>query len=196
MVITGSLEEPDQRSPFPFDCPGSISLTPYALAKHATRMYASLFIAAYKLPLVTLIPFMTYGPRQKPFKIVPYTILTLLAGEQPRLSSGKRLVDWIYIDDVIDCFMAAGTAPGIEGKIFEVGSSELVSIASMANLIAELIPGNQKILFGAEPDRGHDRVSNIGPAAQYLNWRPRTPLGQGLEATIDWYRRTAASGPR
>jgi UDP-glucose 4-epimerase len=196
MIITGSLEEPDERSPFPFQSPASISLTPYAIAKHATRMYASLFFATYKLPLVTLIPFMTYGPRQKPFKIVPYTILTLLAGEQPRLSSGKRLVDWIYVDDMIDCFMAAGTAPGIEGKIFEVGSSELVSITSMANLIAELIPGSQKILFGAEPDRGHNRVANISLAAQYLSWRPRTLLRQGLEATIHWYRRTAANGPR
>jgi UDP-glucose 4-epimerase len=74
--------------------------------------------------LVTVIPFMTYGPRQKPFKIVPYTILTLLAGGQPGLSSGKRLVDWIYVDDVIDCFVAAGTMPGIEGMTFEVGSSE------------------------------------------------------------------------
>jgi UDP-glucose 4-epimerase len=192
MVITGSLEEPDERSPFPFQCPGSISLTPYAIAKHAARMYASLFFAEYKLPLVTLIPFMTYGPRQKPFKIVPYTILTLLVGEQPRLSSGKRLVDWIYVDDMIDCFMAAGTVSGIEGKIFEVGSSELVSIASMAKLIVELIPGSQEILFGAEPDRGHNRVANIALAARYLNWRPRTPLRQGLEATIDWYHRTGA----
>ena len=196
MIITGSIEEPDERSPFPFQCPGSISLTPYAIAKHATRMYASLFFARYKLPLVTLIPFMTYGPRQKSFKIVPYTILTLLAGEQPRLSSGKRLVDWIYVDDVIDCFMTAGTTPGIEGKIFEVGSSQLISIASIANLIAELIPGSKRILFGAEPDRGQNRVANIGLATRYLRWRPRTPLRQGLQATIDWYRRTAANGLR
>jgi UDP-glucose 4-epimerase len=196
LVITGSIEEPDERCPFPFRSPVSISLTPYGISKHATRMYASLFIAVHKLPLVTLIPFMTYGPRQKPFKVVPYTILTLLAGGQPRLSSGKRLVDWIYVDDVIDCFVKAGTAPGIEGKIFEVGSCELVSIASMAKLIAELIPGSQEILFGAEPDRGHNRVADIAPAARYLQWRPRTPLRQGLEATIDWHRRTGANDPR
>jgi UDP-glucose 4-epimerase len=195
MIITGSLEEPDERSPFPFQSPTGISLTPYAIAKHVTRMYASLFFAAYRLPLVTLIPFMTYGPRQKPYKVVPYTILTLLAGGQPRLSSGERLVDWIYVDDMIDCFMVAGTAHGIEGKIFEVGSSELVSIAAMANLIAELIPGNHKILFGAEPDRGHNRVSNIALAARYLGWKPRTLLRQGLETTIDWYRRTIANAP-
>ena len=187
MVITGSLEEPDMRSSL--QSPGLISLTPYAVAKRATRIYAEFFAAAYGLPLVTVIPFMTYGPRQKPFKIVPYTILTLLAGGQPRLSSGKRLVDWIYVDDVIDCFVAAGKMPGIEGMTFEVGSSELVSIASVVNLIASLIPGSKEILFGAEPDRGHDRVSNITPAVQYFGWRPRTPLRKGLEATIDWYRR-------
>jgi nucleoside-diphosphate-sugar epimerase len=187
IIITGSLEEPSERTRG--QSPARVSLTPYAVAKHATRLYANLFRAAYGLPLVTVVPFMTYGPRQKPFKVVPYTILTLLAGGQPRLSSGKRRVDWIYVDDVIDCFAAAGMAPDVEGRIFEVGSSELVSIEAVADLIAALIPGSKRALFGAEPDRGHDRVSNIAPAAQCLGWQPRTPLRQGLEATIDWYRR-------
>jgi UDP-glucose 4-epimerase len=185
-IITGSLEEPDERSRV--QSSARVSLTPYAIAKHATRIYADLFRETYGLPLVTLILFMTYGPRQKPFKVVPYTILTSLAGGEPRLSSGKRLVDWIYIDDVIDCFVAAGTAPDVDGEIFEVGSSELISIASVANLITALIPGSKQALFGAEPDRGLDRVSNIAPAARCLGWQPRTPLRQGLEATIDWYR--------
>jgi UDP-glucose 4-epimerase len=184
-IIIGSLEEPVGQS---FVSAARAPLTPYAIAKYATHAYADLFQAAYGLPLVMVILFMTYGPRQKPFKVIPYTILTLLGGGQPRLSSGKRLVDWIYIDDVIDSFVAAGVAPDVDGKTFEVGSSELVSIGSVAKLIASLIPGSKEILFGAEPDRGHDRVSNIALAAQYLGWRPRTPLRQGLEATIDWYR--------
>ena len=186
-IIIGSLEEPDGQSGIASVAPAS--LTPYAVAKYAGHMYADFFRIAYGLPLVMVILFMTYGPRQKPFKIIPYTILTLLAGGQPRLSSGKRLVDWIYVNDAIDCLVAAGTASDVDGKTFEVGSSELVSIASMTNQIASLIPGNRGILFGAEPDRGHNRVANIEPAAQYLGWRPRTPLRQGLEATIDWYRR-------
>jgi UDP-glucose 4-epimerase len=180
-IMIGSLEEPDGQS--------LTALTPYAVAKNATHIYADFFRATYGLPLVMVILFMTYGPRQKPFKFIPYTILTLLAGGQPNLSSGKRLVDWIYVDDVIDCFVAAGVAPDVDGKTFEVGTSELVSIASVAQLIASLIPGSKEILFGAQPDRGHDRVSNIALARQYLGWQPRTPLRQGLEATIDWYRR-------
>jgi UDP-glucose 4-epimerase len=185
-IILGSLEEPEERSGIG---PGArLALTPYAIAKYATHIYADFFSALYELPLVIVILFMTYGPRQKPFKVIPYTILKLLAGDKPRLSSGKRLVDWIYVDDVIDCLAAAGTIPGVEGKTFEVGSSELVSISSVANMIASLIPGNKGILFGAEPDRGHDRVSDITLAGQYLGWRPRTSLRQGLEATIEWYR--------
>ncbi len=186
-IILGSLEEPIERGGIV--SAARLALTPYAVAKYATHMYADFFSAAYELPLVTVILFMTYGPRQKPFKVIPYTILTLLAGGQPRLSSGKRLVDWIYVDDVIDCLAAAGTVPDVEGKTFEVGSSELVSIGSVANMIASLIPGSKGVIFGAEPDRGHDRVSNITLATKYLGWKPRTSLRQGLEATIDWYRR-------
>jgi UDP-glucose 4-epimerase len=186
-IIIGSLEEPDGQ--FGIGSAARASLTPYAVAKYASHIYADFFRVAYGLPVVMVILFMTYGPRQKPFKFIPYVILTLLAGKQPRLSSGKRLVDWIYVDDAIDCLVAAGTASDVDGKTFDVGSSELVSIASVANLIASLIPGSKEILFGAEADRGQDeRVSNIAPAAQFLGWHPRTPLRQGLEATIDWYR--------
>jgi hypothetical protein len=71
-------------------------------------------------------------------------------------------------DDDSTANLAVGVAPNIEGKNFGVRSSELVSIAAVANLIVELISGSKEILFGAEPDRGHDRVSNIEPAARYL----------------------------
>lgn len=185
-IIIGSLEEPVGQSGIASAAP--TSLTPYSVAKYATHIYTDFFSAVYGLPVVMVVLFMTYGPRQKPYKVIPYTILTLLAGGQPRLSSGKRLVDWIYVDDAIDCLTAAGTMPGVEGKTFEVGSSELVSIASVTNMIASLIPGSKEIVFGAEPDRGHNRVSDITLAAKHLDWRPRTPLRQGLEATIEWYR--------
>jgi UDP-glucose 4-epimerase len=180
-IIVGSLEEPFGVT--------RIALTPYAVAKQATRIYTEFFRSAYGLPLVMVTLFMTYGPRQKPFKVIPYTILKLLKGEQPRLSSGNRLVDWVYIDDVIDCFVSMGVAAGVDGRSFEIGSGELISIASVANLIASLMPGSKEILFGAEPDRGHDRVSNIALAKEIFGWQPQTSLRRGLEATIDWYRR-------
>src|SRR6185369_11091250 len=101
VVMTGSLEEPVP------SCKPNAPASPYAAAKAAASMYGRMFQQLYAVPVVSLRPFMTYGPGQKEHKIIPYTIKCMLRGESPALSSATRLVDWIYVDDVIDSFIAA-----------------------------------------------------------------------------------------
>ena len=71
-----------------------------------------MFHELYGAPVVILRPFMTYGPGQALFKLVPSVTLSLLRGERPKLSSGKASADWVYIDDVIEGFVAAGSRAG------------------------------------------------------------------------------------
>lgn len=75
----------------------------------------------YETPVVSLRSFMAYGPGQNPTKVIPYTILSLLQGEAPRLSSGERALDWVYVEDVIDAYLAAATRSGIEGRTLDLG---------------------------------------------------------------------------
>src|SRR5882672_3654215 len=102
-VMTGSLEEPIW--PQGRDDPEPVPLSPYAAAKFASGFYGKMFHRIYNLPVVVLRPFMTYGPGQKKHKVIPYTILSLLRGESPQLSSGDRLLDWIYVSDVVEAFV-------------------------------------------------------------------------------------------
>ncbi len=103
LVLAGSMEEPAGDGAGPA-VPGS----PYAAAKAAASGYARLFHALYDLPVVVLRVFMVYGPgRQDEAKLVPYVDRSFLAGEPPRLSSGTRAVDWVYVDDVVAAFLAA-----------------------------------------------------------------------------------------
>jgi nucleoside-diphosphate-sugar epimerase len=97
VVLTGSLEEPDPGPEWP------IPSSPYAAAKLAANAYGRMFHALFGLPVVILRVFMVYGPGQRDHaKLVPYVITSLLKGETPRLGSGLREVDWIYVDDVVD----------------------------------------------------------------------------------------------
>ena len=64
----------------------------------------------------------------------------MLAQKSPKLSSGARMVDWVYVDDTIDALMLTGLASGIEGKTLEIGSGELVSINEIARKVQRLIP--------------------------------------------------------
>jgi nucleoside-diphosphate-sugar epimerase len=91
--------------------------SPYAAAKFAASAYGRMFHALYHTPVTILRLFMVYGPGQQDLrKLVPYVTLALLKGEMPRVSSGVREVDRIYVDDVAAGYLAAATATGVEGE--------------------------------------------------------------------------------
>jgi nucleoside-diphosphate-sugar epimerase len=153
-----------------------------------------MFQQVYGLPVVLVRPFMTYGPGQKRFKIVPYVITSLLKGEPPRISSGNRLVDWIYVDDVIDAFMMAGTAPSVEGLTFDIGTETLVSIRSVVERIHDFLGGPvPEFTTVASRTTEQIRPARTSLATQRLGWRSKTSLDVGLLKTIASYQETAPS---
>jgi UDP-glucose 4-epimerase len=144
--------------------------------------------ALYGTPVVWLRPSMVYGPGQPDArKLVPYVTLSLLRGESPILASGRRPVDWVYIDDVVDALLAAAVAEGVEGRSFDVGSGELVSVRDVVELIARLVDAKASPRFGAIPDRPleHVRAADVAAAAEALGWQPRIPLPEGLRRTVE-----------
>jgi UDP-glucose 4-epimerase len=121
---------------------------------------------------------------------VPYVTVSLMRGVAPKLTSGARPVDWVYVDDVVDAFLRAAVAPGVEGRSLDIGSGELVSARALALRLRELVGGEAEPAFGAIADRQLERVRAADPerAAEALGWRPRMPLADGLERTVEFYR--------
>jgi nucleoside-diphosphate-sugar epimerase len=187
VVLAASLTEPQI---------GGSEITPgspYAAAKWASGAYARMFHALYQLPVVMVRPFMTYGPAQDKGKLLPYVIVSLLNGQAPKLSSGNQEFDWIYIDDVIDGFLAAARQPNVEGCTIDLGSGSLTSMRTVIEQLTASMKPAAKPLFGALSDRPLEspRRANVEDAWMRLRWRARTPLEQGLEQTIRWFRERA-----
>jgi UDP-glucose 4-epimerase len=184
MVLGGSFEEPDEVDSAP--------CSPYAAAKWSASGYARMFHALYQTPMVIAKIFMVYGPGQTDHtKLVPYVTMSLLRREAPRLSSGGRLVDWIYVDDVVDGLIGCAQTPGIDGRTVELGSGELRSIREIVEKLGDLVPCRVDPLFGALPDRPLERSKTADTAGSYelIGWRPSTSIGAGLTRTIEWYKR-------
>ena len=183
IVLTGSLEEPEQGDP------EAIPSSPYAATKWAGSAYARMFHALYQIPVVILRLFMVYGPGQDLRKLIPYVILSLLRGEAPKLTSGQRPVDWIYVDDVVDGLLAAGQVPGIEGCTIDLGSGVLVSVRAVVQQIVDIVGSSRPPVFGAVPDRPLEQVRAANPADTLakLGWTPAIALEEGLKRTVDWY---------
>ena len=185
VVLAGSMEEPDLGDP------RAVAQSPYAVAKWGQLAYARHFAALHALEVVHLRVFMVYGPGQLDLrKLVPYVTVSLLRGEAPRLSSGTREIDWIYVDDVVDAFLRAAVAPAAEGRSLDIGSGELVTARALVERLAEVVGGDLAPVFGAIGDRALERVRVADPAAAEaaIGWRPRTGLGEGLARTVEYYR--------
>jgi nucleoside-diphosphate-sugar epimerase len=183
LVMMGSLEEPEPKQ-------GEIApSSPYSAAKWASCAYSRMFYHLYQTPVVLVRPFMTYGPRQPIHKIIPSVILSLLKGEAPKLASGVREVDWIYVDDVIEGMLAAARVAGVEGYTFDLGSGNLVSIRSLVEQLTQIVNPQIKPLFGALPDRPVEkvRVANTAYTLDKLGWQPRISLATGLGTTVNWF---------
>ena len=192
IVLTGSLAEPEPESGELFPS------APYAAAKWASSGYARMFHALYQLPVVIARVFMVYGPAQQDLtKLIPYATLSLLRGESPKITSGGRLVDWIYVSDVIDGFVALGQAPAIDGATLDLGSGKLVSIREIVEQLASAIDPEAHTMFGALPDRPLEptRCAKTAETFARIGWKPQVSLREGLQRTVDWYRSAMEHSP-
>lgn len=185
-ILAGSLEEPSSNDD---DVAPS---SPYAVTKWASSAYARMFHALYQFPAVILRVFMVYGPGQRDLnKLIPYVITSLLKGEEPKLTSGQRAIDWIYVDDVVEAFLAAALANGVEGKTIDIGSGRTETVRKLVRRLAGLMNQGDAPSFGSRPDRPMEqvRVADLHAAEQLLGWTPSVPLEEGLKRTIEWYER-------
>ena len=190
VVMAGSLEEPDQ------DDINAVPCSPYAAAKWAANGYARMFHALYGTSVVIARLFMVYGPGQQDLrKLIPYVTLSLLRGEQPKLSSGRRPVDWIYVNDVVTGLLNLGHVPGVDGAVVDLGFGELVTTREVVETLRDIIGGPQPE-FGALPERPMERVkaADVGATYRMLGWKPAVPLREGLQKTVEWYQSQLKTG--
>jgi UDP-glucose 4-epimerase len=191
IVLAGSLEEPELGDPQAVPC------SPYAAAKWAASAYARMFHALYRLPVVILRIFMVYGPAQHDLrKLIPYVTRSLWRGEAPKLSSGTREVDWVYVEDVVEGFLAAAQAADVEGQTIDIGSGALVPVRTVVEHLVRLINPQIEPLFNALPDRPFEqvRVADSARSHAMIGWRPETALEEGLRQTAAWYERRLREG--
>lgn len=186
VVLTGSLEEPTPNNNW------SVPSSPYAAAKLASSDYGRMFNALYGLSVVNMRVFMVYGPGQLDLKkLVPYVITSLLSGKPPTFSSGTREIDWVFVEDVVDAYLMAGANQKVEGQTFDVGSGEFHSVKEVVSTLFALMGQSERAQFGGVADRALEqtRLADTARTYQELGWKAKTDLQEGLQATIDWYKR-------
>ena len=184
-VMAGSLEEPDETESRP------VPASPYAASKWSASAYSRMMHALYGLNVGVARIFMVYGPGQQDTnKLVPYVCLSANRGQPPKLMSGGRPVDWIFIDDVAEGLIRMAHGGPVDGSYVDLGSGRLVTTGDIAERICSIAETGVTPDIGAVPDRAMEqvRVADIEATEAELGWTAATGLDKGLELTYRWYQ--------
>jgi dTDP-glucose 4,6-dehydratase len=165
--------------------------SPYSASKIGADKLAEAFHLSFGLPVVTLRPFNTYGPRQSARGVIPTIITQCMTGDTIRLGNLSPTRDLTYVADTVDGFIRAGETKGVEGEVINIGSSREISIGDLAQKIAKLM--NKSIKIESDAERARTDGSEVERlcasnelAEKLLGWKPSCSLSDGLSSAIDW----------
>jgi NAD dependent epimerase/dehydratase len=171
--------------------------SPYSATKIAADQLAYSFYSSFNLPVITVRPFNTYGPRQSARAVIP-TIITQIANGQRQIKLGaiSPTRDFSYVKDTVAGFIAAINSDKSFGQVINLGSNFEVSIGTTAEVIAEIM--NSKIEIITDEARMRPENSEVerlwadnSKAKEIFGWQPvfsgEDGFKRGLTETIDWF---------
>jgi UDP-glucose 4-epimerase len=167
--------------------------TPYAAGKAGADLLLSSWVRTFDLDVVTVRPFNNYGPRQSAGDfgaIVPVTARRILAGEDPVIEGdGMQTRDFTFVRDTVAAVRALAAEAGARGQTLNVGSGTETTIATIVELVCQALGHDGRI--ERRPARAADvrrHVADVSRALAVIGPLPFTPLAEGIEETVRWYR--------
>ncbi len=167
--------------------------SPYSASKIAGDAMADAFHRSFDLPVVTVRPFNTYGPRQSARAVIPTIITQLLAGaEEIKLGALTPTRDLTYVSDTAAGFISLAAADEAVGKEVNLGFGNEISVGDLATNLIELTGSNAVVVSDEERMRPaasevERLVSDNSLAHELSGWAPQITLPIGLFETIEWF---------
>ena len=165
--------------------------SPYAASKIAADKLAESYYLSFGLPVVTLRPFNTYGPRQSARAIIPTTISQIAAGRREILLGALDPTrDFNFVLDTVNAFVALLDADdSVLGGTYNAGSGREISVGDLVALIADGDGGGCRSEARPRP-RATGRVGGHAPGVRF----DRLAGGHGMEAGAHARRRSRSHG--
>lgn len=166
--------------------------------KLAGEWYHLLYNTVYKIRTCALRLTNTYGPGMR-VKDARQTFLgiwvrNLIEGKPIKVfGNGLQLRDFNYVDDVVDALLLAAVSPKTDGEVFNLGSTEYLSLKNLAALLIEIFQGGTYEIVSFPSDLKAidigDYYGDYTKINQTLSWLPCVSLKDGLKKTLEYYIR-------
>ncbi len=171
--------------------------SPYAASKIGADKLAESFFCSYNLPVVTLRPFNTYGPRQSARAVIPTMIMQALTRDVIRLGNLDTTRDFTYVSDTVNGFLCAAQAENVEGRTINLGTGQEIRVGDLVQKIIQLIGKPVRVEIDParlRPEKSEVQrlLSNNLLAQNLLGWQPQVSFEDGLRNTIAWVQQNIA----
>lgn len=168
--------------------------SPYSASKIGADKISESYFCSFGLPLTTVRPFNTYGPRQSARAVIPTIISQLASGwKKVRLGSPEPVRDLNFVQDTVGGFMAVAQSDATLGEVVNLGAGKGITIGDLANLIIEIMDVDAEIVWDETRVRPKQSevmqlIASNQKAAELANWRPKVSLREGLNKTAEYIR--------
>ena len=165
--------------------------------KTAGEWYHLLYGEVYGLHVSVLRLTNTYGPRMRVKDarqtFLGYWLRLAVEGRTIQVfGDGTQKRDFNYADDAARAFLLAALRDEARGRVYNLGSDEVVDLRELGELLVELNGAGELELVPFPPDRKAidigDFYADFSRIRAELGWEPRVPLRAGLERALDYYR--------
>jgi UDP-glucuronate 4-epimerase len=175
--------------PFSETLPLNRPISPYGATKLAGEQVCFTYHYLYGIPITCLRFFTVYGPRQRPEMAIHYFVRLIEEGKPvPVYGDGRARRDFTFIDDIVQGVIAALGRP-FQYEVFNLGESSTVELIDMIRLM-EICLGKKAQLeyLPAQPGDMLITYADITKAERMLGYRASTPVKEGLERFVRWFR--------
>lgn len=173
--------------------------SPYAASKIAADKLGESYHRSFGVPVVTVRPFNTYGPRQSLRAVVANIVVQALSGaDRLQLGALHPTRDLVFVDDTVDGFLEVAEAEAAVGSVVQLGTGQETSIGDVARLVLAAVGREAVVVEDARRLRPaasevERLVCDATRARVLAGWEAKVPLATGLARTIEWHRRRGPS---
>lgn len=159
--------------------------SPYAAAKLAAEQHIHAWVHAYAKQAVVVRPFSVYGPGAAPTSLMARILSQVQHAGAVELLDLKPVRDYCFIADLVDALVRASLLPLPDWSVFNIGSGEGHSVEAVAHFACSVAGRKMPVRQVQGPTRPGESdifslVADISSAQEYLHWRPRTSLLEGM----------------
>jgi len=165
--------------------------SPYSASKIGADKIAESFYLSFDLPVTTIRPFNTYGPRQSARAIIPTIITQVLSNSELKLGLLIPIRDLTYVKDTVDGFLKIAESDRSVGEVINIGMGIGITVGELAKKIIGLVGKDVRIVCDAQrirPEKSEvmELICDNHKAKELIGWKPQYNLEEGLKETIKW----------